>query len=395
MGQQADDQVQQGQTPKTKKEQRQEARSNNAETKAAGKGQAARAQRTESAGQENTSATATDQTNGAQNNLGKGRRNQRNADANANAAGNANAGRKGNAKNEAATGGATDATASPSGTDVNASATTNTNVNGKNRGAQNRANRNNRNGAKGANTNATTGVNANPAASASPSSAAVGAATTTASPATSPAGANAQTNVNAQTNTVNGQANATAPRRGKGSAQAWKSNPEKVQTVKQQYSSFRAQPRPDRVPAVTFNQSHRIEGSDRWQGEQYVAFRSYHPEQHDRNWYHQHYQRVELIGGGYYYMNNGYWYPAWGYSPSEQYYAYDGPIYVGHRSEPPDQVIADVQASLQEMGYYTGEVDGLLGPLTRQALTAYQEDNGLYTTAAIDEPTLDSLGMNS
>ncbi|KAF5406546.1 MAG: hypothetical protein Udaeo2_33820 [Candidatus Udaeobacter sp.] len=31
---------------------------------------------------------------------------------------------------------------------------------------------------------------------------------------------------------------------------------------------------------------------------------------------------------------------------------YDGPIYVGQRAEPPDKVIADVQAVLQEMGYY-------------------------------------------
>jgi peptidoglycan hydrolase-like protein with peptidoglycan-binding domain len=53
-----------------------------------------------------------------------------------------------------------------------------------------------------------------------------------------------------------------------------------------------------------------------------------------------------------------------------------------------------VQAVLQQMGYYTGEVDGLLGPLTREALTAYQTDQGLATTAAIDEPTLDSLGMS-
>jgi peptidoglycan hydrolase-like protein with peptidoglycan-binding domain len=45
------------------------------------------------------------------------------------------------------------------------------------------------------------------------------------------------------------------------------------------------------------------------------------------------------------------------------------------------------------MGYYRGEVDGLLGPLTREALTAYQTDNGLAPTAAIDQPTLDSLGL--
>ena len=66
---------------------------------------------------------------------------------------------------------------------------------------------------------------------------------------------------------------------------------------------------------------------------------------------------------------------------------------MGHSAVPPDKVIADVQALLQEMGYYKGEVDGLLGPLTREALTAYQADQGLTTTAAIDEPTLDSLGM--
>ena len=115
---------------------------------------------------------------------------------------------------------------------------------------------------------------------------------------------------------------------------------------------------------------------------------------HDQSYYHSHYSRVELIGGGYYYFNAGYWYPAWGYQSSASYYVYDGPIYAGSHAEPPDRVIADVQASLQEQGYYKGEVDGLLGPLTREALTGYQSNNGLYATAAIDEPTLASLGMD-
>ncbi len=169
---------------------------------------------------------------------------------------------------------------------------------------------------------------------------------------------------------------------------------QQVQQIKQQHVNFRAQPRPDKVPAVTFNQSYRIQGSESWQGPQYEVFRSYHPERHDRGWYSSHYTRVELIGGGYYYWNNGYWYPAWGYDPGAEYYAYDAPIYVGHRAEPPDRVIADVQAELQQMGYYRGEVDGLLGPLTREAVTAYQADQGLTVTAVIDEPTLDSLGMS-
>jgi len=193
---------------------------------------------------------------------------------------------------------------------------------------------------------------------------------------------------------------ATAPQANKPNAQANKLNAQKrpdaqaVQRIKTQHASFRAQPKPDKVPPVTFNQGRRISGSQQWQGPQYQVFRSYNPEWHDRNWYHSHFNRVELIGGGYYYWNNGYWFPAWGYDPSAQYYAYDAPIYVGSRAEPPDRVIANVQATLQEMGYYQGEVDGLLGPLTRQALTAYQADHGLYATAVIDEPTLSALGMS-
>ena len=57
------------------------------------------------------------------------------------------------------------------------------------------------------------------------------------------------------------------------------------------------------------------------------------------------------------------------------------------------QVVADAQSILQEQGYYRGEVDGLVGPLTQEALVAYQRDQGLEQTAAIDEPTLNALGL--
>src|SRR5437588_10150000 len=167
-----------------------------------------------------------------------------------------------------------------------------------------------------------------------------------------------------------------------------------VQQIKGQHTNFHAQAQPQNIKSVTYNQNYRIVGAERWQGPQYEVFRSYQPGWHDSGWYRSNFSRVELIGGGYYYFNNGYWYPAWGYDQGAQYYAYDGPIYVGQRAEPPDQVIADVQSALKDMGYYTGDVDGLLGPLTREALTAYQGDHGLYTTAVIDEPTLDALGMS-
>ena len=169
---------------------------------------------------------------------------------------------------------------------------------------------------------------------------------------------------------------------------------QQVQQIKQQHANFKAQPKPNVAPAVTYNQNYRIAGAESWQGPRYEVFRSYHPEWHDQGWYHSHYGQVVLIAGGWYFLNRGYWYPAWGYDQSAAYYPYDGPIYVGHRAEPPDRVIASVQAELQEMGYYTGEVDGLLGPLTRQALRDYQADHGLMVTEAIDEPTLDALELS-
>jgi hypothetical protein len=184
------------------------------------------------------------------------------------------------------------------------------------------------------------------------------------------------------------------PPAGKRNAKAKKPDPQVVQKVKTEHANFKAQPKPEKVPAVTFNKSYRINGAQQWQGSQYEVFRTYRPQWRDEGWYRSHYTRVEIIAGGAYYFSNGYWYPAWGYNPSYQYYAYDAPIYVGSRAEPPDRVIANVQAILQEQGYYKGEVDGLLGPLTREALTGYQADNGLYTTATIDEPTLASLGLS-
>jgi hypothetical protein len=188
------------------------------------------------------------------------------------------------------------------------------------------------------------------------------------------------------------------------SGQAARKNPERkrtadakkpdVATIKSKNANFHAQPKPDTVKSVTFVQNRTIVEAQNWHGPQYVAFRNYRPVMHDRAWYSGRYNRIVLIGGGYYYFNAGYWFPAWGYAPAQQYYAYDGPIYAGRETTPPDQVIANVQSSLQEMGYYTGEVDGLLGPLTQEALNGYQADNDLTVTGAIDEPTLVSLNLS-
>ena len=166
----------------------------------------------------------------------------------------------------------------------------------------------------------------------------------------------------------------------------------KNKPVKPQHFNLAKQPNTARAPAVRFQQGRRIQGSQNWQGQRYAVFRNYKSEWHDQGWWRGHYgNNLTFVFGAPYYWNAGYWFPAWGYNPNA-YYAWDGPIYAYNRL-PPDQVIANVQSALQQQGYYRGDVDGLIGPLTRGAIADYQRDHGLYTTSTIDQPTLQSLGM--
>ena len=166
----------------------------------------------------------------------------------------------------------------------------------------------------------------------------------------------------------------------------------KSKPIKPQHFKVPKQPNTAKAPPVKFQQGRRIQGSQNWQGKRYAAFRNYKSEWHDRNWWHNHHNRIVFVFGAPYFWNAGYWYPAWGYNPNA-YYAWDGPIYA-YNNLPPDQVIANVQSALQQQGYYQGDVDGLVGPLTRAAIAGYQRDHGLYMTSAIDQPTLQSLGMS-
>jgi hypothetical protein len=165
-----------------------------------------------------------------------------------------------------------------------------------------------------------------------------------------------------------------------------------VAKIRAQHRNFHAQ-RNTSISSVQFNKNYQISAAQNWSGSNYQVFRSYRPQWHDQGWWRTHHHRISLIGGGWYFWDAGYWYPAWGYDEAASYYPYDGPIYSGPSARPFDQVVADVQAALQEQGYYKGEVDGLLGPLTREALAEYQQANGLYATQTIDEPTLNSLGL--
>jgi hypothetical protein len=130
---------------------------------------------------------------------------------------------------------------------------------------------------------------------------------------------------------------------------------------------------------------------DAFRGQRYAAFRNYNRQWHDRSWWRSRYDRIIFVNNGWYYWNAGYWFPAWGYAPSVSY-VYDGPIYA-YNGLSPDQVTVNVQEQLARAGYYDGPIDGLLGPMTREAIAAYQADNGLAITSAIDEPTLATLGL--
>ncbi len=120
--------------------------------------------------------------------------------------------------------------------------------------------------------------------------------------------------------------------------------------------------------------------------------RRWHRQRQDRSWWTNRYNRFALFGGGYYYFNSGYWYPAYGYDSSYSTYAYDAPIY-GYNGLEPGDVIARVQTELQRLGYDPGPVDGDFGPGTRSAIIAFQQDNGLPRTGEIDENTLSALGL--
>ena len=148
----------------------------------------------------------------------------------------------------------------------------------------------------------------------------------------------------------------------------------------------------NKYKTVNFNQNYKIAGANKWKGSKYQVFVNYHPQWHDTWWWNWQHPHVVFIYGGWYYWDNSYWYPAWGYAPDSVYY-YDGPIYSSSPAEDPAQTVANVQSALQQQGYYQGDIDGVLGPQTRAALAEYQSAQGLEPTGAVDEPTLETLGM--
>lgn len=55
------------------------------------------------------------------------------------------------------------------------------------------------------------------------------------------------------------------------------------------------------------------------------------------------------------------------------------------------EIARQVQIALYSWGYYTGEIDGIVGPATRSAISSMQADWGLNVTGTITPEVLDAL----
>jgi len=132
---------------------------------------------------------------------------------------------------------------------------------------------------------------------------------------------------------------------------------------------------------------------------------------HDGNWHRDWDRRHAHFHNGHFFVFiDGFWcgldagfYP-WDYLP---YYAYDYYPYDYYADDQPydnteavyngvpvaDATVQAVQTQLTQLGYYTGSVDGIFGPATRDAVAKYQIANQLNVTGSLSPDTLQSLGL--
>jgi hypothetical protein len=99
------------------------------------------------------------------------------------------------------------------------------------------------------------------------------------------------------------------------------------------------------------------------------------------------------------------YYPYGGYYPYAGYSYYDDGDYADTDASDPyakssdydegaaDSSVSQVQSALSREGYYSGAIDGNLGPETRNALRRYQRDRGLNVTGRVDRATINALGL--
>jgi hypothetical protein len=97
------------------------------------------------------------------------------------------------------------------------------------------------------------------------------------------------------------------------------------------------------------------------------------------------------FGFGYPYYSYGYGYPYGGY-PSNYNYGlyYSSPSYGAYGN---GSVVITVQSRLARAGYYHGVIDGIMGPETSFAISAYERNHGLRVDGTISGPLLRNMGL--
>jgi len=86
--------------------------------------------------------------------------------------------------------------------------------------------------------------------------------------------------------------------------------------------------------------------------------------------------------------------------PGSYYDSYDSDPYNYYNdstapgsAKPANPTVSAVQSKLEQLGYYQGSVDGVLGDDTQAAIARYQEDHGLSVTGTVTAAVLQSLGL--
>ena len=57
--------------------------------------------------------------------------------------------------------------------------------------------------------------------------------------------------------------------------------------------------------------------------------------------------------------------------------------------------VTQIQTKLQQLGYYSGDLDGIFGTGTKSAVLAFQRDQGLDADGIAGKNTLSALGITS
>lgn len=120
-------------------------------------------------------------------------------------------------------------------------------------------------------------------------------------------------------------------------------------------------------------------------------------------YYHQHHQhgpattrhcQIDYDHSPHYYHSGGHYH----YCPGGAH-RHHGHIHGGvHRHANYDPIVADIQRTLQRLGYYAHahhQADGIYGPETAAAIRAFQRSKGLPETGVIDPALLQAMGITA